>query len=225
MSLIVFQLLTLLREVFIEVQSPQAATALKRLITSFLNPDPFIEKRSVLYVRPDYNPFKTYPKDAPARQKEPYKERQAGAYNPNFNNSGYRGGRGNFNNNRGATNNMGGYGGQARGGYQNPHPQMGAMGGYGAMNNMGAMGGMNMGGFGNQMGFNRGGNMMGMNRGGYAGNRGGRGGMMNNMGAMPQMGMGMGMGMGAMGNMGMMNGMGMPGKSPILCFIPVFRSY
>lgn len=207
------RLLTCFREVFVELQTPQGATALKRHIDGFGNGQQHVKKHTVIYVRPDYNPFKTYPKDAPARNKETFKDRQSSPYNAGFNNGGgFRGGRGNFNNNRGGMNNASGYGNQGRGGYQNPQMGMMGGGGYGGMNNMPNMG-MNAGGFGGQMNFNRGGGMMGMNRGGFGGNRGGRGGMMNNMGMTPQMGMGA---MGNMGNMGMgpmagMGGMGMGG--------------
>lgn len=200
------------REAFVELQSPQAATALKRRIESFGNGQTYAKKATAIYVRPDFNPFKTYPKDAPARNKDGFKDRGApGAYNngnPNFNQhgGGFRGGRGNFNNNNsrggmGGMNNVntGGFGGQGRGGFQNT--QMGMMGyGAGAGGMGGNFGNQMMGGFGNQMGFNRGGAGMMNMRGGF--NNRGRGNMMGgNM--MPNMAMGaMGMPMNAMG-MGM----------------------
>ncbi|KAF4548511.1 Hypothetical protein D9617_27g044780 [Elsinoe fawcettii] len=187
-------------EIFLELQSPEAATAVKRQIES-LKDQPPGKKITVLYSYPTPNPYKSLPKDAPNRNKDGYKDKPQGNYSGGYNNqNNFRGGRGNFN--------RGGY--QNRGGYNNNNNQMGGMmGGYGNMNNMGAMGmGMGMGGFGGQMGFNRGGGMMNMNRGGFQGGRGGRGGMMGGM--MPNMGMG---GMGGMGmGMGMdMSGMGFGG--------------
>lgn len=193
-----------------------------------------MKKHTVIYVRPEFNPFKTYPKDAPARSKDSFKERQQSGYSSGgtsyqsggYQSSGFRGGRGGYNNNRGGGGGMnnvngtgmnmsaGGFSNQSRGGgFQTP--QMGMMGGYNAMNPMNGMGmTAGMGGFNPQMGFIRGGGMMGANRGVYQGNRG-RGGMMGNMGMMPQMGM---PNMASMPNMGAMGmGMGMNGNavSPI----------
>ncbi|GAB7353505.1 hypothetical protein MBLNU459_g3952t1 [Dothideomycetes sp. NU459] len=207
-------------EAFLELASPQAATALKRRIDSFgAEQQSYVKKHTVIYARPDYNPFKTSPKDAPQRNKAA----AAGAYNsgPGFSQGGavggFRGGRGGYNN-RGGMNNMNngmggaGVGGVNRGGYNSQ--QMGMMGGgAGAFNsgmatnfnnNNNNMMGNNFGG-GMGGGFNNRGGMMGGMRGGFQNNRG-RGGMMGNMG-MPNMNMGMGMGMGNMGNMGAM-GMG-----------------
>ncbi|GAB7346008.1 hypothetical protein MBLNU457_4781t1 [Dothideomycetes sp. NU457] len=175
-------------EVFIEFETAQAATALKRKMESLAGSQP-ARKYTILYTNPGYNPFKTYPKDGPARGKEPFKERQQGSYVQPYNQNNFRG-RGGYNNVRGNMH-------MNRGGFNNHNQAMGAMGGYGGMNNM--MGMNQGGGYGNQMAYNRGGGMMG-NRGGFPGNRG-RGGMMGdmNMGIMPNM----------MGNMGSMNGMGM----------------
>ncbi|KAI5204887.1 hypothetical protein AUEXF2481DRAFT_5019 [Aureobasidium subglaciale EXF-2481] len=193
-------------EAFVELASPQAATALKHRIDSFGADQQYVKKHTCIYVRPDYNPFKTSPKDAPQRGKVA----TPGAYNngPAFQqSSGFRGGRGGYT--RGGMNNMNtgmNMGGMGRGGFNNP--QMNMMGGFngGAMagnfNNNNMMGGFNnnaMGGF-----NNRGGMMGGNMRGGFQNNRG-RGGMM-----MPNMGMGMGMGMGNMG-MNNMNNMGAMG--------------
>jgi len=190
-------------EVFIELETAQAATALKRKIESVTATQP-ARKHTIIYTNPAYNPFKTYPKDAPARNREPYKERQQGQYVQPYNQNNFRG-RGGFNaNNRGNMH-------MNRGGFNNSFnsQQTGAMGGYGGMNNM--MGINHGGSYGNQMGFNRGGGGMMGNRGGFQGNRG-RGGMMGNMnmGMMPNMmgNMGMGMGMG----MSMGGGIGMNGK-------------
>jgi hypothetical protein len=170
------------REAFVELASPQAATALKRRIDSFGADQQYVKKHTCIYSRPDYNPFKTSPKDAPQRNKVV----APGAYNngPAFQSQGgFRGGRGGYN--RGGMNNMNtgmNMNGMGRGNFNNP--QMNMMGGF---NN--AMGGFN----------NRGG-MMGNNmRGGFQNNRG-RGGMM-----MPNMNMGMN----NMGNMGMNNMSGM----------------
>lgn len=193
------RMLIICREVFIEFETAQAATALKRKMES-LAESQAARKYTIIYTNPAYNPFKTYPKDAPARGKEPFKERQQGSYVQPYNQNNFRG--------RGAYNNARGNMHMNRGGFNNYNNQASRpMGGYGAMNNMM---GMNQGaGYANQMAFNRGGGMMG--------NRG-RGGMMGNMnmGMMPNMmgnmgnmnGMGMGMGM----SMGMGAGMGMNGK-------------
>jgi hypothetical protein len=208
-------------QIYVQLQSPQAATALKHQLDALYKDQAHAKKPTAVFNPPHINPFKTLPKDVPAREKNNRGDRpsssnysghqgsqQGGNYN-RFNNN-----RGNFNN-RGANNNMG---------FQNRNFSSpvggnmgGAMGGYGApapMNNFGGnpMGAMNNFGGG---GFNRGGMMNGGMRGGGMQNRGGRGGNMgmNNMGAMnmPMGGnmMGMGGGMMAMGgNMGMMGGMG-----------------
>jgi hypothetical protein len=187
------------REAFVELASPQAATALKRRIDSFGADQQYVKKHTCIYSRPDYNPFKTSPKDAPQRNKVV----APGAYNngPAFQSQGgFRGGRGGYN--RGGMNNMNtgmNMNGMGRGNFNNP--QMNMMGGF----NGGGMGGNfnnnMMGGFNNAMGgFNNRGGMMGNNmRGGFQNNRG-RGGMM-----MPNMNMGMN----NMGNMGMNNMSGM----------------
>lgn len=191
-------------EAFVELQTPEGATAMKRHIESLSATQQPNRKLGIIYLPISPNPFKTHPKDAPNRSKESFKERPQNNHNAGYNNqNNYRGGRGGFNH-RGAY--------QGRGGYNNNN-QMGMMGGFGGMNNMN-MNGMSMGmggpmgGFGGQMGFNRGGGgMMSMNRGGFQGGRGGRGGMMGGM--MPNMAMG---GMSAMGmDMGM--GMGFGGES------------
>ncbi|KAG8624681.1 hypothetical protein KVT40_007748 [Elsinoe batatas] len=174
-------------EVFVEFQTPEAATAMKHEIDSVVNQAPG-KKINVLYAHSSPNPYKSLPKDAQNRNKDGYKDKPHGNYNGGYNNqNNFRGGRGGYN--------RGGY--QNRGGYNQNNNQMGMMNGFGGM----GMGMGSMGGFGGQMGFNRGGGMMGMNRGGFQNSRGGRGGMMGGM--MPNMGMG------GMGGMGMDMGMGM----------------
>ncbi|KAL1301575.1 hypothetical protein AAFC00_005809 [Neodothiora populina] len=194
-------------EAFVEMKSAQAATALKRHISTFGADQAYAKKYTIIYARPEYNPFKTSPKDAPRNNKTG----QVGAYNNSgpaggYNNNnmgggGYRGGRGGFN--RGGMNNMNSMGGgMARGGGNFGNPMMNGgfnpamAGGYNA-----AMGG----------GFNNRGNMMGGMRGGagFQGRGGGRGGFNNPMaamGGMPNMNMGVMPNM--MGGMGAMNGMG-----------------
>lgn len=203
------------REAFLEMTSVQAATALKRHISTFGGDQPYAKKYTVIYQRPDVNIFKTNPKDAPQRSKEANR----GAYNsgPGYNGGGsFRGGRGGFNRGGGGGgnyNNMGNTGGMAggmgrggAGGFNNP--MMG--GGFSAPVPGGFNGNMMGGSFNNPMaaGFNNRGGMMGGMRGAFSG-RGGRGGFNNPMamGGMPNMMGNMGMGgmpnmMGGMGNMG-----------------------
>jgi hypothetical protein len=203
----------LTRQVYVQLQSPQAATALKHQIDNLFKDQAHAKKPTAIFNPPQHNPFKTLPKDVPPRDKGRNDRGSSGGYGNqtggfNNNRGGYN--RGNYNNNRGG--NMG---------FQNRNfsgpagANMGGGMGYGAqppMNNFGgnAMGGGGMNNFG---GFNRGG-MMGNNMRGGMGNRGGRGGMgMNNMGGGMGMNMPMGgnmMGMGGM-NMGMGGTMGMMG--------------
>jgi hypothetical protein len=201
----------------VHLQTPQAATAFKHQLDSIYKDQQHAKKPTAVFNPPHINPFKTLPKDVPARDKSRGDRASSQSYGGNQGGTG--GGNYNrFNNNRGNFNNRGG---QNNAGFQNRNfssPVGGGMGagmGFGGpapMNNFGAnpMGGMNN--FGG--GFNRGGMMGGM-RGGMN-NRGGRGGNMgmNNMGAgmnMPMAGGMMGMGGGMMGmggNMGMMGAMG-----------------
>ncbi|KAJ4326411.1 hypothetical protein N0V94_000086 [Neodidymelliopsis sp. IMI 364377] len=199
-------------QVYVQLQSPQAATALKHQVEQLFKDQAHTKKPTAIFNPPHHNPFKTLPKDVPARDKNRNDQQSGG-----FNNRG--GGNFNrFNNNRGNFNSRGGNMGYQNRNFSGPAGgnmggQMGGYGGQGAMNNFGGnpmAGGMNN--FGG--GFNRGGNMMGGGmRGGSMNNRG-RGGMgMNNMGGGMQMPMGgnMMMGGGMMGggmNMPMMNGMG-----------------
>ncbi|CBX94584.1 hypothetical protein IAQ61_009581 [Plenodomus lingam] len=207
-------------QVYVQLQTPQAATALKHQIDNLFKDQAHTKKPTAIFNPPHVNPFKTLPKDVPAREKGRNDRALSSNYSNqgvgNYNRGGYNNNRGGFNSNRG--NNMG---------YQNnrnfPSPVGGPMGnnmagGYGAQTPMNGFnnpmaGGMN--GFG---GFNNRGGMMGNNMRGGMNNRGRGGGMgMNTMGANP-MGMGMpmannmmGMGgnmMGMGGNMGMMGGMG-----------------
>lgn len=204
------------RQVYIEFQSRQAATAAKRYIDeSATEGGSTTKKLNTSYWNAGMNPFKTLPKDAPARGKEqqtrstpsaPYNDR--GNYGGGFRGRGGFGNRGNMNHNNNNSNSNNNYSNRNFGNNN-----------MGFNNNMG--GGFNgpMGGGGN-FGFNHRGNMMGGGMrggpgglggpGGMRGNRGGGGG--NNMMAMGPMG---GMPMGMPGNMGMMGmGGGMPGEYP-----------
>ena len=199
------------------LSTPQAATALKHQIESLFKDQAHSKKPSAIFHPPHINPFKTLPKDVPARDKG----RNDGATRGNYGNQGgYN--RGGYNNNNRGNFNRGGMGYQNNRNFLTAGGNMGGnLGGYGAQAPMGnfpnAMGGMNNFGGG---GFNRGG-MMGAGMRGGMGNRGGRGGNMGMpMGGAPMggmnmpmsnnmMGMGAGMmGMGGGGNMGMMGGMG-----------------
>lgn len=201
-------------QVYIEFSSPQASTALKHRIESGVVQEEGTGASSqrriaVMFSTNNTNPFKTLPKDAPARAKEdrnaragstPYSAPPSHSNGEYRGNSGYRG--------------RGGYGG--RGGYQNQNqsnynnrnfsnPAMNMNGGFDAFNNQafqqnGGMGIMNNfgGNFNARGGFNNRGSM-----------RGGRGGPMNaNPMGMP---MGMNMGMNMMGMNPMMAGMGATG--------------
>ncbi|KAF2109173.1 hypothetical protein BDV96DRAFT_652032 [Lophiotrema nucula] len=224
-------------QVYVHLQTPQAATALKHQLESFYKDQAHAKKPTAIYNAPHVNPFKTLPKDVPARDKN------RGDRSSSSNFSGNQGGNsGGFNNNR--FNNRGNYNNNSRGGFQNRNfsgPASGnnmggniggGFGGPGPMNNFGGgpMGGMNNFGGG---GFNRGGNMMGGMRGGM--NNRGRGGAMGGMGNMGggmnmpmggnMMGMAgnmMGMGGNMGGNMGMMGGMGGPGFGGSQHFNPGF---
>ncbi|KAG9229156.1 hypothetical protein BJ875DRAFT_524192 [Amylocarpus encephaloides] len=186
-------------QAYVEFQSQQAATAAKQKIDAFGEGQQYVKKHTVTYSNPNANPFRTLPKDAPARAG---KEGQ-----------GNRGGSNNYSGDRG---NSSGFGGNFRGGRTPSYNARGNMnqGNFNRNNFPGpAMGNMNggfnpqMGGFGNNQmggqfgGFNNRGNMMGGMRGG-PNMRGSRGGMGNAM-------MG-GMGMGGVPMGGMPGGMGMP---------------
>ena len=173
-------------QAFVDFESAPAATAMKHQIESLEEEKP-ARKFVVSYANQMLNPFKTNPKDAPARKEES----RRGAYNsgppqpPSYQNTNFRG-RGGGNYNRGA--------GYNAGSYNNNRNFSGGMNG-------GYNGGMPNGGFPGNLpnhmmnGFNG-----GFNRGGGMTMRGGRGGM--------NTGMGMPMG-GMMGMNPMMSGMNM----------------
>ncbi|KAI0011376.1 hypothetical protein F4779DRAFT_615619 [Xylariaceae sp. FL0662B] len=183
-------------QAYLEFTSQQAATAAKHQVEAVASESnqPGGKKATIIYSSPTNNPFKTLPKDAPARANKDVGSRSGssvGGYNDrgggNFRGrGGFNGPRGGFN--RNFSGNMGG------GGFHNN------MGG-GFNNNMGGgnFGFNNMGGGGN-FGF-RGGMMAGGMSGGMRGGgmRGGRGGMNPAINA--------GMNNGMMGGIG---GMGMP---------------
>ncbi|KAF2757503.1 hypothetical protein EJ05DRAFT_476756 [Pseudovirgaria hyperparasitica] len=189
-------------QVYVEMQTAQAATALKHKIESFGDGQQHVRKPIVTFNPPHINPYKTLPKDVPNRKD--YKQDSRGGGNFGAGRGGFQN-RGGFNNNRGNMNNNF----QSR----NFTPPMGMNQNFNNPmsfnNNMGA------GNFGGN--FNRGGMMGGGMRGGMQNNRG-RGGMsgmtmgagMNNMGGMGMNAMNMG-GMPMGGGIGnnMMGGMGM----------------
>jgi len=192
-------------QAYVEFTSQQAATAAKHKIDAFGEGQQYVKKQTVIYSSPNVNPFRTLPKDAPARagDKGPVNRAPSGGYNNDRGNDrgnfgGNFRGRGGFNPRANINNNMNNFGNN-RGGFSNQGMNMG---GGGFNQGMGGFPNAQMGGqFG---GFNRGGMMGGM-RGGPGVMRGGRGGMGNNMmGGMPMGGMPMmpmGMNMGQMGNM------------------------
>lgn len=180
-------------QAYVEFQSRQAATAAKRYIDQIAADMPqMAQKRmSTSYWNPGVNPFRTLPKDAPARVKEQPRTAPSGSYGDRGSYGGGFRGRGGFN---------GGRLGMGQGNFTNRNfnSNMSYNSSMGSGFN-GPMGGGNF-------SFNgRSGMMGGGMRGGPAGMRGGGGGMMG-MGPMG------GMPMGMPGNMGMMGmGGGMPG--------------
>ncbi|KAF5017504.1 hypothetical protein F66182_10566 [Fusarium sp. NRRL 66182] len=195
-------------QAYIEFYSPQASTATKHCIEQILAENQAGQKKITLaYWNPNINPFKTLPKDAPARGKDQSRA-PSGSYNNDRGNNNMGGSFG------GGFRGRGGYnrGGMNQGNYNRNFNNNNNMGG-GFNPNMG--GGYNgpMGGGGGNFGFNnRGGMMGGGMRGGPGGMRGGRGGMMgmNPMGGGMPMGMPGNMGMGMMGPNGMPGFQGMP---------------
>ncbi|KAI0192814.1 hypothetical protein F4808DRAFT_362668 [Astrocystis sublimbata] len=198
-------------QAYLEFTSQQAATAAKHAIDA-AGPDgvqPGGKKHNVIYSSPVNNPFRTLPKDAPARGKDNPTSRGGGGGSYNDRGGGNFRGRGNFNRGGGFNRNFGGNNMGGGGGFHNNN-NMGGGGGGGFGNNMGGGGfgfgnmpgggGGNFGFRGGMMGGNMGGNMGGGMRGG--GMRGGRGGGMGGPGMNPG-----GMNNGMMGGMG---GMGMP---------------
>ncbi|CAI6014346.1 unnamed protein product [Clonostachys chloroleuca] len=172
-------------QIFIEFSTVAASSSAKHLIDRMPADGGHLgqKKISTQYWNPNINPFRTLPKDAPARGKDQTRGGVSGSYNErgNYNNAGggfsrgrggFNGGRGNMNQNNynrnfSGGNNMGYNNNMMGGGGFNGHNGQGNFG----FNNRGMMGGM---------------------RGGP--NMRGRGGMMMN-----PMGMGMGMPMGMMG--------------------------
>ncbi|KAI9050361.1 hypothetical protein LZ554_005527 [Drepanopeziza brunnea f. sp. 'monogermtubi'] len=205
-------------QAYVEFSSQQAATAAKHKIDAFGEGQQYVKKHTVIYSNPNVNPFRTLPKDAPARAGKdgPSNRATSGNYNNDRGNGqnnnfggGFRGrsagynARGNMNhtmnNNNNNNNNMNNF---------NRNFSPSGMAGYPIQNQYPNNPPMNM------QFWNRGGMMGGM-RGGGPNMRGGRGGMNNMMGGMP-----MG-GMQAVGGMPMMNVVpnvgpmpGMPGGFP-----------
>ncbi|KAL9114242.1 MAG: hypothetical protein Q9227_001664 [Pyrenula ochraceoflavens] len=192
-------------QAFLLFTAPQAATATKHYIES-LSSAP-VRKYTTTYTNPLSNPFKTLPKDAPARagaakhdNSSAPRSASVGSYGSGYNDTGGRGGyrgRGGYGNRGG----MGMGGGNSMGYNQNNNRNFSGGYGGGGMRGGGYQGG-GMGNFGGG-GFNNRGGMMGNNFGG--GMRGGRGG-----GGMA------GMGMNGMGGMNGMNGMGMMGMNGMM---------
>jgi hypothetical protein len=211
-------------QVYVQLQSPQAATALKHQIEALYHDQAHTKKPTAIFNPPHVNPFKTLPKDVPQREKNRGDRASSSNYGSQGGQSGGTYNR--FNNQRGNFNNRGNNMGYQNRNFSGPASNMGTSMGVGYVNpnpmNFGAgqmAGGMNQFGGG---GFNRGGSMMGGMRGGM--NNRGRGGPMgmNNMGggmgAMPMGGNMMGMGgMGMMG--GNMNMMGAMGRSTVSVLI------
>lgn len=209
-------------------KSPQAATAAKQKIESFGDDQHNSKQFTAVFANPFTNPFKTLPKDGPARNN--------GTTNPsrpnNFGGSGQSPANSGFNNNNNSNhNNSAGFRGGRGGNFGSSRGGMNAMGGFnrGGYNQTGSPGfqGPSMGGFPNNPmanmqsygGFQNRGAMMGGVRGGPMGMRGGRGGMIG----MPMNGMGFGaMGMGMGMNMPQMPNMGMPGEQAALR-LPVLK--
>ena len=185
-------------QAFVDFASPQASTALKHKIEAISAGQNASKRFTVVFTSAASNPFKTLPKDAPARAKEDRSQRAgltpySGPPNEYRGNSGFRG--------------RGGY--NARGNYQNQNQNQNQNNfnnnrNFSAPNQMNGNVGFNNGfqpnmGMMNQFsngGFNRGGMMNNNMRGGYN-NRGGRGGA-SNMNQMMPMGINMMMGMNPM---------------------------
>ncbi|KAH9884023.1 hypothetical protein F4778DRAFT_774853 [Xylariomycetidae sp. FL2044] len=190
-------------QAYIEFTSQQAATAAKHQIDAGSDASQGGgKKHTIIYSSPNNNPFKTLPKDAPARANKDTSSRggsNSGGYNDRGGGfrgrGGFNGPRGGFNRNFSGGGNMGGGGGGGgfHGGFNNNNnPNMG--GGNFGFNNMG---GGNFGGFRGGMGGGMGGGIRGGMRGGRGGMNTGMnpgmnpGGMNMNNGMMPPMGMGM----------------------------------
>lgn len=177
------------RQAYVEFTSQQAATAAKHKIDAFGEGQQYVKRHAVTYSNPNINPFKTLPKDVPAKANRDMAGGRGGfQQSGGYNNGGFRG-RGGFRGGMGGGFSRTGFPGGMNGGFQ-PQSQMG-----------GFQGNMGRGGF-NQGAFSGGMNgMNGMNMRGGPNMRGGRGGMNGGMGmGMPMAGMTMGgMPMGGMG--------------------------
>lgn len=209
-------------QAFVEFNSPQAATAVKRKIESHGDGQPHAKKYTVTYTSAASNPYRTLPKDTLVRGKDSQRTHENRSASGTFNNSGgitgaatqatmsmpnssYRAGRGGYNRTL-PMNHMQGiqhrnFSGPMGGGLPAGFPGQ-QMAGYANAQ---------MGGLAQFGGFQNRGAMMGGMRGGPMVNRGGRGAMgpAGMMGGMPSMG-----GIGGMGGMGGMSGMmgAMPGQ-------------
>jgi hypothetical protein len=185
-------------QVYMLFSSAQSSTAVKHKIESIADGPQQDRKFGVTFTGPSANPFKTLPKDAPARVKEERSSR--GAYSNGAHTRGDYGDRGSFRGGRGRGFDRGGFNRNfSRGGGQNYSNNAG----YG--NNTGMGNNFNFGanGRGGMMGGNMRGNNMAM--------RGGRGGGMMDMMSMANMGNMGNIGMPNMGMNPMMAGMGMQG--------------
>lgn len=176
-------------QAFVEFSSPQASTALKHKIES-LNAGPTATRKfAVTFTNASHNPFKTLPKDAPARTKDDRAQRAGSTPYSGPGQTDYRGNSG-F---RG----RGGYGGrgsyQAQNNYNNNRNFSGPMNGNGSFNNSFQPNMPMMNSFGGGGGFNNRGGMMNNNMRGGFGGRGGRGGANAMSSPAPMMPMGMNM--------------------------------
>lgn len=210
-------------QAFVEFSTPQASTALKHMIEHLSSKGTgganSARKFNVVFTSAATNPFKTLPKDAPARAKDDRNQRAGSTpYSapPQNESGGYRG---NGFRGRGGFNSRGGYQNQNQNGYNNRNfsgPMNGGNGGFNNQNFQQNMPMMNN--FGG--GFNNRGGMMNNGMRGGMGVRGGRGGgntnMMNNPAAMMPMGMNMAM----MGMNPMVAGMGPQGFAANTQFNP-----
>ncbi|KAL7947779.1 hypothetical protein V8C42DRAFT_264304 [Trichoderma barbatum] len=188
-------------QAYVEFHTRQASTAAKRYIDTVAldGVQPGQKKMTISYWNPGVNPFRTLPKDAPARVKEQPRAAPSGSYSERGNYGGFRG-RGGMGGNRGGMNPNFNRNYSGNMGYNNNN-----MGGGGGFN--GPMGGGGGGGSNHYVFSGRSSPGSGMR--GVQSNLRGRGG--GGGGGMMGMNMG-GMGMGMPGNMGMgMMGNGMPG--------------
>ncbi|KPI44638.1 uncharacterized protein AB675_8569 [Cyphellophora attinorum] len=179
-------------QVYLLFRSAGASTAVKHKVETLTDGTSQNRKFSVSFSNPSSNPFKTLPKDAPARSKEERSSR--GAYNNTGHSKGDYLDRGSF---RGR-----GRGGYDRGGGNRNFSGPSTNGGFNSNNNIY---GNNMNAGSNFAFTGRGGMVAGNMRAGTMNMRGGRGAAMNSAMMMGSMGMP------AMGMNPMMAGMGMQG--------------